>query len=100
MLCGAMCGKCKVSQCKDSIGGLHEVGGSWITTLGKMVCTETGLRTVRGRCDFIMFSDLIGYLILFKAVRTVRNFTSMSLDQRISKIGHKIPPCNNENNTQ
>ena len=43
-----MCGKCKLEQCKDSIGGLHEIGDSWITTLGKMVCTDSGLKLVRG----------------------------------------------------
>lgn len=47
-LCGAMCGKCKVSQCEDPAGDLYDVGESWVTSIGKMVCTEAGLKNIRG----------------------------------------------------
>lgn len=49
-ICGAMCGKCKATQCKDSTSRVYELGQSWVTYVGQMTCTEKGITTTRGKC--------------------------------------------------
>ena len=62
-ICAAMCGKCIASQCKESSGTIHDIGDSWLTFNGKVVCTEKGLKTIRGIWPVFMASSLEMHLI-------------------------------------